>query len=206
MPVDAGLRRPAAGLTGQRDRRGGRTVVAAVGRQDLVATRVQPGHSHRVLVGLGAAVGEEDLVRATPGACAADRRRRLAAGVVREHRRHHAQLVGLVLDRLDEPRVLVAQVQVDQLRGEVEVAVAVVVPEPCALAAGDRHRSDVCLGRPRVEHVGPISSGRGGVRRGQSWPQLPTTPTTFAHAARRGDHRTVTPGTTVGARRSHSLL
>src|SRR5262245_24982664 len=42
---------------------------------------------------------------------------------------------------------------VDELRREVEVAVAVVVPEVAALGAGDRDRVDRVLRRPRVEDV-----------------------------------------------------
>ena len=53
--------------------------------------------------------------------------------VVRVLRRDGAQPRGLLLDRGDDLRVLVADVDVDQLRGEVEVAVAVVVPDVGAL-------------------------------------------------------------------------
>ena len=44
-------------------------------------------------------------------------------------------------------------VDVDELRGEVEIAVAVVVPEVAALGVRDRHRADRALHRPAVEHV-----------------------------------------------------
>ncbi len=43
--------------------------------------------------------------------------------------------------------------EVDELRGEIEVAVAVVVPEVAALPAGDRDRVDRVLHRPRVDDV-----------------------------------------------------
>ena len=61
----------------------------------------------------------------------------------------HAQHVGLLLDRLDHPRVLVADVQVDQLRGEVEVAGAVLVPEPASPAPP---ATDIGSIRPWADH------------------------------------------------------
>jgi hypothetical protein len=52
--------------------------------------------------------------------------------------------------------VLVADRDVDELRGEVEVAVAVVIPEVASLAARDRERCDLVLHRPGVEDVLPV--------------------------------------------------
>jgi len=53
----------------------------------------------------------------------------------------------------DEAGVLVAEVQVDELRREVEVLVAVVVPEAGTLTLGDGQRVDLPLRRPGVEDV-----------------------------------------------------
>ena len=61
-PHDAGnprLGRPAAGVARERDRAPRRAVVAAVARDDLVATGHHAGELHRVLVRLGATVREE---------------------------------------------------------------------------------------------------------------------------------------------------
>jgi hypothetical protein len=49
--------------------------------------------------------------------------------------------------------VLVTDVDVDELGGEVEVALALVVPEVASLRAGDGDRVDRVLHRPRVEDV-----------------------------------------------------
>jgi hypothetical protein len=49
--------------------------------------------------------------------------------------------------------VLVPEREIDELRGEVEVALAVVVPEVAPLASGDRNRRDRVLHRPGVEDV-----------------------------------------------------
>jgi hypothetical protein len=64
-----------------------------------------------------------------------------------------AEPVGLLLDRRDDLRMLVPDVEVDELGGEVEVALPVVVPEVAALTAGHRDRADLALDRPRVEQV-----------------------------------------------------
>src|SRR5665811_2339418 len=66
-PGQARLRGPAARVTGEGDSPGGRTVVAAIGGHDLVPPRVQARHPDGVLVGLSAAVGEEDGVEVPRG-------------------------------------------------------------------------------------------------------------------------------------------
>ena len=121
------------------------------------------GHADGVLGGLGAAVGEEHHAQClgVVGVGAGvgdldDQACRLAARVVGVERGDGAQPAGLLLDRGDELGVLVADVDVDQLAGEVEVAVAVLVPEPAALGAGDDERVERALRAPRVEHVGAI--------------------------------------------------
>ena len=134
-------------------------VVAAVRRQHLVAAGVHAGHADGVLGRLGAAVGEEHHVEVA-GRQLGDQPGRLAAGVVGVERGDRAQLVGLLLDRRDELGVLVADVDVDELAGEVEVAVALVVPEPRPVGAGDDDRVERRLRRPRVEDVGAVVDGR----------------------------------------------
>ena len=74
----------------------------------------------------------------SPGVTSASRRPSFERGLGRHRRADGAELVGLVLDRRDDLRVLVADVDVDELGGEVEVALAVVVPEVAALGARDR--------------------------------------------------------------------
>ncbi len=71
----------AARVTGQVDRGVGTAVVGAVPDEHLVAAGVQPRHPHRVLDGVGAAVGEEDLVQIARRALG-DQAGRLGAGVV----------------------------------------------------------------------------------------------------------------------------
>ena len=154
---------PPAGIARHRDRTCGRAVVAPVGRENLVPARVHARHAQRVLVRLRSAVGEEHLVEIArcelgdePGC--------LAACVVGEGGRDRAQAGGLFLDRGDHFRVLVTEVEVDELAREVEVAVAFVVGEIAAQRAGDRQRIDDRLGRPGVKHVPAVVSRSPGPR------------------------------------------
>ena len=118
----------------------------------LLPARDEARELDGVLVRLGAAVREErdgQVARRHLREHPAEPRARL----VRHRRADRAELVGLVLDRLDDLRMLVPDVDVDELRGEVEVPLPVVVPEVTALRAGDRDRVDLVLHRPRVEDV-----------------------------------------------------
>src|SRR6266540_933620 len=74
-------------------------------------------------------------------------------GLGRHRRTDRAELVGLLLDRRDDLGVLVADRDVDELGGEVEVPLAVVVPEIAAFRARNRDGVDRVLHRPRVEDV-----------------------------------------------------
>ena len=119
----ARLGEPAPRVAGRRDRGRGRAVVGAVADDDLLAAGHPARELDRVLVRLGAAVREEGVVQVARHHLG-DEARELGALVVREARRDRAELVGLLLDRGDELRVLVAEREVDELRGEVEVALA----------------------------------------------------------------------------------
>ena len=93
----------------------------------------------------------------------------LTAGVVGVDGGDGAQAVGLFLDRRHELGVLVTDVDVDELAGEVEVAGAVVGPEVAALGARDHGGVQGSLGAPRVEHVGAVVRiGIGGASIGDS--------------------------------------
>jgi hypothetical protein len=117
-----------------------------------VPTRVPAGELDRVLVRLGAAVGEERHGQVA-GCDVRQQARELGPRLVRHRRPDRRQLVGLFLYRRDDLGVLVADRNVDELRGEVEVPVSVVVPEIAALSAGHGERRDLVLHRPRVQDV-----------------------------------------------------
>ena len=137
---DRRLGRPAPRVAGERRGARGGAVVAAVPGDDLLA----PGHPARqldgVLVGVGAAGREQrhaEVARRHLGEQPGELGPRLAG----EGRRQAVQRLRLAPQRLDQPRVPVAEVEVHHLRGEVQVAAAVGVPEPAPLAAGDAQRS-----------------------------------------------------------------
>ena len=154
-PGHARLGRPAAGVAGEHDRAARGAMVAAVGGEHLVPAGVQAGHPDRVLVGVRAAVGEEDLVEVT-GRELGQEAGGLGAHVVGEGRRDGALPSGVLLDRGDELGVLVADVDVDQLGGEVEVLLPLVVPEVRAAGVCDGQRVDLGLRGPGVENVRPV--------------------------------------------------
>ena len=62
----------------------------------------------------------------------------------------------LLLDGLDNGRVLVADVGVDQLAGEVQERVALEVPDPAALAGCEHAGLQGALGAPRMEDMGAV--------------------------------------------------
>ena len=157
----ARLARPAARVAGEVDRTAGRTVIAAVMTEHLQPIGVQPRHTHGILGCLSATVGEENHVE-TSGR--ADQSCRFAARIVGVEWRDRAQLVGVLLDRGDELRVLMPDVDVDQLAGEVEVLSAVVGPEVAAFGASDDDGVQCALRAPRMEHVfAVVGKGIGGV-------------------------------------------
>ena len=52
--------------------------------------------------------------------------------------------------------MLVPDIDVDQLRGKIKVAVPVVIPEVRTQGAGNRQGVDLSLGGPRMEHMRPV--------------------------------------------------
>ena len=130
-------------------------MVAAVHREHLALAGEDARHPDGVLDRVGAAVGEEDLVQ-IPWGNLCDAAAELAANIVGEGRCDRREATSLLLDSRNEVRMLVAQVEVDQLTREVEVGVALVVPERGAFAPRDRQWIDQRLRAPRVEHVAAI--------------------------------------------------
>ena len=146
------LVRPPSRIAREHDRAVSRAMVRAVARDDLVPPGREPCELDRVLVRLRARVREER--HAEIARCHLFEQPTQARARLRRHRRaDRAEPVGLLLDRRDDLRVLVTDVDVDELGREVEVALPVVVPEVPALGTRDRDRVDRVLGGPRVEDV-----------------------------------------------------
>lgn len=70
---------------------------------------------------------------------------------------------GLLLDGRHDLRVLVTDVRVDQLAGEVEVLPALEVPQPGTGAALEHEGIQGALGTPGMEHVSPVEGECHGV-------------------------------------------
>ena len=115
---------------------GGAPVEPARHGHHVGPSRMAARHLERVLVRLRAAVREErpaEVARRHLG----QQPGKLRPLVVAHRRTDRAQPVGLLLDRLDHSRVLMPDVDVDELAGEVEPAVSGFVPEPRAGRTGD---------------------------------------------------------------------
>ena len=170
----AGFGRPAARIAGERDRAVGRAVVAAVADEDLVATGEEARGLDRVLVRLGASEGVEEGVEvAGHDFGQAQREARADLG------RHAGVGVGeggrLILDRLDDLRVRVPDVDAHELAVEVDPALALGSVEVDALGARDGDRIDLRGGAPReeavlharVDHLARGHGGGGGAAHGE---------------------------------------
>ena len=144
---NAGFQRVAAGFAGEVSRAERRAVVAAVAAEHLPAAGCHARHFDGVLVGFRARVGEEHLGHVI-GHQADD-----PLGEPRPHvgavaGGQEAILVHLRFDGVADLPVAKAEVQVDQLRGHVRVALAVRVPEIDAVRLLNRDRVDGFLHAP----------------------------------------------------------
>ena len=127
-------------------------VIRAIARQNLVAAGGPARQLDRVLVRLGAAVGEEehvDVAGAELGELPSEARARLG--------RHERVGVGerrrLLLDGANHALVAVTDVHAHQLTVEVDEALSLRRPEVDALGARDRNRIDLRLRRPLEQRV-----------------------------------------------------
>ena len=148
-----GLGGPAARVAGERHAAGRRAVIGAVAREDLVAAGRHPRQLDRVLVGFGAAVGEEehvDVARArSRRACAPSR----ARGSVAMNGFAYASTAACSWIARIDALVAVADVHAHQLAVEVDEPLAFRRPEVDPLGARDRDRIDLRLRRPLEERV-----------------------------------------------------
>ena len=106
--------RYAAPVSGRHDRRTRVAVVRTVLREHLVAPGVQARHPNGVLIRIRTAVGEEDLIEAVWSAVH-DAHGCLAAGQVCGRRRDRREQASLLCDGLDDGRMLVPNIEIDQL-------------------------------------------------------------------------------------------
>jgi hypothetical protein len=147
-----GLHGPAARVAGRRQAGAGAAMIRAIAREDLVAAGDEARDADGVLIGLGAAVGEEEHVDVA-GTDLRQLLSQLRARLGRHERVRVGERRGLLLNRLDDALVAVADVDAHQLAVEVDVALAFGRPEVDALGARHRDRIDVRLRRPFEQRV-----------------------------------------------------
>ena len=119
-------------------------MVAAVERNDLVAASVQARHTNSVFVCVSTTVGKEDLLE-TLGSVRENFLRCEGTNVVGVCGCHRSEHISLSLDGFNHLGVLVANVDVDEHRREVEVGIAFVVPNVGTLASSDDKRRESAL-------------------------------------------------------------
>ena len=122
-------------LGGQRERAHGAAVEGALGGDDVGAAGA-PGQLERRLVGLGAGVGEEHLARSAPSS-ASSFSASSTCGALAKKLEMWPSVPQLAGHGLDEGRVGVAERVDGDAAEQVDVLVAVVVPDVRALAAGE---------------------------------------------------------------------
>ena len=142
--------RPAARVARRAHTAHRRAVIAAVAGNDLVASSKQLRHLDGVLVGLRAAQREEALGEAGHLGQLLAQRGPHVGGKARPGEAHG---IDLILDRLQDLRMLVPDVDVDQLAGKIEPGVAVAVEEVAAFTADHVNRVERGLGAPRKQGV-----------------------------------------------------
>ena len=144
---------PAPRIAGERDRAGGRAVIRAVPREDLLAAGV-PARAILMAFSLASA---PPLVKKkpsmSPGVIAASFAPSRARGSVAMKGLAYGKLSRLFLDRLHDARVAVADVHAHQLAVEVEEALAFRRPEIHALGAVHGDRVDGALRGPLEDGV-----------------------------------------------------
>ena len=132
----------------------GRAVVGAIARDHLLPPGIPARELDRALVRLRTPLVKNVRVR-SPGVTSVSRASFLRASFANFGLIVHSRSA-LLLDRGHETGVLVPDVQADRLGAEVEVVLAVVVPETTAPAAGHGDRVELRLNRPGVENMGAV--------------------------------------------------
>src|SRR5580704_13326539 len=141
------LSSPSPRVTRKTDRSRRRTMIRAVAGYDLVTSGEEAGNLDGVLVGVSAAVGEEECVdvsRSNLGQLRAQPRAHF-----RSHERIRiGQRCRLLADRMDEALVAVSDVDGHELAIEVDEALAFRRVEIYPLGASHRNRVNLRLRRP----------------------------------------------------------
>ena len=123
---------PAARIAGGGHGAHGGTMVRTIAGDNFFAASEELGHFHGVFIGFGPAEGEECFGEAGDfGEFLAEEAARFGG----ETGTGEAEFIDLFLDGFEHFGMLVADIEVDELRAEVQPAMVVAVPKPNALTA-----------------------------------------------------------------------
>ncbi len=125
---DGRLDRQAAIIAGQCHRAMCRAMIGAIARQDLVPSRIEAGDLDGVLVRFRAAQVKNVFFK-SPGVISASFLPSKPRGSVAMPGAGKGQLRGLILNCLHHLRMLMPNIGVHQLRGKIEIALSVCIPE-----------------------------------------------------------------------------
>jgi len=149
-------------LVGERQGHVGAAVEGVRERHDAGTLGVGAGDLDGVLDGLGAGVGQEGLLRGRAGSQGVEPLGQLDVGGVHADREAEMlELLDLALDGFDHARMRVAEVHDRDPRAEVQVALAVDVPDVRSLPANRMERVHADSGRG---HGGSTTGCQVGVR------------------------------------------
>ena len=147
--------RPTTWITSRGYRGGGVAVIAAIERQNFVFTGVQTRHANRVFVCIGTAISKENLVEVSTSAIG-DQLGSFRTSIVSVLRSNRGEFGGLILNCLHNFWMLETDIGKYQLAREIQILVALVIPEITSQPPSNWHRANQPLGRPGVKHVGAI--------------------------------------------------
>ena len=125
-------------------------MVRTIASDDFFPAGKEFRHLHRVFVGFRAAQRKKSFCQAGNfGKFFAQSTARLGG----ETWSRKTQLANLFLDRLQHFRMLVANIQIDELRAEVQPAIIIAIPEPDTLGPRHVNRIGCRLNGPREHRV-----------------------------------------------------
>ena len=132
-------------------------MVRAVERHNLVAACVNTRHANRIFNRICTAIGEENFAEVfwSVGKNLLGSKSTHVIGVGRCNRGQH---ISLSLNGLNDFRVLVSDVDVDQHAREIEVFISFVIPDFRAFSSRNNKGVKGCLCGPGMEYVGGIFS------------------------------------------------
>ncbi len=125
----------------------GGPVIGPPAGNDLIPSGICPCDLYSILIGRGSPNGEKALGEIS-GGYLCQKLSQLSSIFIGEGGAHVADLIRLLLNGLDDLGMLVPSVYVDQLGAEIEVSLALFIPETASPGLGNDKGFKGLLGRP----------------------------------------------------------